>query len=464
MVVVDEYHHYGVDKTWGRAVLGLSCQFTLAMSATPERKNQDSAFGAPTVKVSYLSALQEEAVKQLVLHSYEYRVDAISINGEPISFTTTDVVDAAGSSDPGAIDDYIIKNKLRWSPKYISPLVSIPVERLLARRGGYPLQMIVGAMGCLHAKMVCEQIQSMFGEVLRVDWVGTGPNGRSNSDNEDVLCRFCPPKKAGVRRPEDVRLDVLVHVGMAGEGLDSVFVAEVVHLNPANITNANDQENGRAARRIPGAPKPLQTAFINVDSSSPYAEWSGKKIMQVFDRENGELPDDGDDESGSEPRSRNEDIPDEPFIIIADCRLENIDKGDPEVKGCADALVKAGPLDPTVLEDPNHPIWDAAIKLRHLELIERSKGQDGMSAMYQLRKSISDVVRTAASVAARMGSAGRFERSLVGDLCKRINSEMRKRFGHKIDDADEAELRERYRWVRRLVTTMHAEGLPPWLL
>lgn len=464
MVVVDEYHHYGIDKAWGRAALDLGAKFVLAMSATPERKNQDSAFGPPQVRVTYREAVKQKAAKTLRLHSYEYKVDAVTVNGEVVTFTTSEVVAAAGSDDPSAIDKYIVDRKLRWSPKYISPLVSIPIERLLARRRGVPLQVIVGAMSCLHANMVCEQIRTMFGDLLRVDWVGTGPHGRSDAENEAVIRKFCPPKVDGQRRHEDVQLDVLVHVGMAGEGLDSVFVSEVVHLNRASITNQNDQENGRASRRIPGAPEELQVAYINVDSSSPYAEWAGKKIMDVFDRENGEPPPDNEDDDGDEDGSRDPDeLPEEPTVVIADCTLQSIDKGDPEVRGCAEALVKEGRFDPSIMNDPQHPIWDAALRLRRLELQARAQGQDKMSTLYQLRESIRSAVGRVASVTVRTASKLRPQSSSIGDVCRRINSEMKSRFGSSVDKADEEGLRARYAWLKKLDAAVRKEGIPPWL-
>jgi superfamily II DNA or RNA helicase len=465
LVVVDEHHHYGIDKTWGRAVLEMPHHMLLPMSATPDRYKSDGAFGAPDIRIPYLRAVDEKAVKKLELHSYEYRVDAVTVNGEPVTFTTSTLADEVGSADPNAIDEYIVRKKLRWSPKYISPLLSIPAERLLARRGGYPLQMIVGGMGCLHARMVCDQFRSMFGDLLRVDWVGTGPHGRSDAENESIILKLCPPKVDGIRRPQDVKLDVLVHVGMAGEGLDSVFVSEVVHLNPANINNQNNQENGRAARRIPGAPEALQTAYINVDSSSPYAKWPGRKIMRVFDEPDDSPPEDeGSHEVAVEagPREPSE-LPEEPYIIIADCQLVNIDKGDPEVKGCAQAMLQAGNWDPAFLDDPNHWIWERALELRRRELRERANNLEGMSVLNQLRQTLNSAVGSTAAVGARVSAQGRFERSLVGDMKKRIYSEMRKRFGRRVEDADEAELRQRYQWVRSLHSSLLAEGLPTWL-
>ena len=62
-----------------------------------------------------------------------------------------------------------------------------------------------------------------------------------------------------------MRLDVLVHVGMAGEGLDTIYVSEIV-INPANKNNSNDQENGRGARYLPDV-----MATVNVETGSDYA-------------------------------------------------------------------------------------------------------------------------------------------------------------------------------------------------
>lgn len=465
MVVIDEYHHYGEEKAWARAALSLPAVFVLAMSATPRRRENDGAIADPTVCVSYLSAFREKAVKELHLHAYDYKVDAITVNGEMLSFTTGTLAEAAGPGD-GAVDRFMAERKLRWSPKYISPLVSIPVERLLRMRGGLPLQMIVGAMGCMHAEMVCDQIRSMFGDCLRVDWVGTGPHGRTDDENRRVIGQFCPPKKNGVRRPQDIDLDILVHVGMAGEGLDSVYVTEVVHLNPATVSNQNDQENGRAARRIPGAPEQVQIAHINVDSSSPYAEWSGSKVMQVFDRVNGDGPvdDDGADGVDAADREDRERLPDEPLIVIADCELRHIDKGDPEVQSILNtwaAKVQNGfaSLTPHDLEQ----MQQFAIATRRRELVEGASGMDLKSKMMQLRDSVNSAVGAVASLATRRIHGTKIEKSQIGETKRRIFCEIKKRFGQGIAQADEEELRARYEWVKNLERTLINEAVPGWL-
>jgi superfamily II DNA or RNA helicase len=296
MVTVDEYHHYGIDKAWGQVVTSLPYVFLLALSATPHRPSDDSAFGKPDIVVSYREAAKQGCLKPLVSHSYIYQIDAI-INGDIISYTTDDLISEVGSDSPDAIERYKIEKKMRWSPKYISPLVTHPIERMHNERlkTGYKLQAVIGAMCVSHAKMVCEQIETLYPE-LSVDWVGTGNNGRSPVENKAIIEKFCPPKDklTGQRSPT---LDVLVHVGMAGEGLDSVNVSEVVHLNKASINNSNNQENGRAARFLEGV-----SGHINFDSCSEYATcgYIGEKIMDAMDC----LP--PNDEVSEEIKERNE--------------------------------------------------------------------------------------------------------------------------------------------------------------
>ena len=471
MIVVDEHHHYAIDQRWGRAILDLNFQFLLAASATPYRKDCNGAFGPPKVIFTYLEALEEKAVKELVLHSFEYRVDAIAINGQVHTFTTSELHNEVGSSNPDAIDLFMVSRKLRWSPKYISPLVSIPIERLLSRRcaTGLPLQMIVGAMGCQHAQMVCEQIKSMFGDTLRVDWVGTGPSGRLDEANRVVLRQFCPPKIDGLRRPEDVELDVLVHVGMAGEGLDAVHVSEIVHLNPATINNQNDQENGRAARRLPGVVKnSQQKAFISVDSSSPYAEWTGTKIMSLFDAEQNAKPPDKDPIQETSQDDGYYPLPDVPMVYIAHCELTHIDRGDPEVRLWAKHIAAAAGFDGyAIVDDPAHPghepVMSRALQMRREELLSRAHGMDRMSILSQLKNDINLAIGKVALLAARTSVNGRFERSLIGDMKKRIYGGMLRQFREPVTEADEDGLRERYSWVKAVETSLLAKEIPPWL-
>jgi superfamily II DNA or RNA helicase len=455
MICVDEYHHYGVDKTWGRTVAQLerlpSCEFLLALSATPYRPDDDNAFGKPDITVTYRQAVNEKAVKPLECHGYTYRVDAID-NGDVVSYTTKELTEKAGDSSPEALER--VFKRMRWSPKYISPLVDVPISRMQRNRiaTGYKLQALIGAFCCSHAQLVCEQVRAMFPE-LSVDWVGTGTNGRSDAENRRVLSQFCPPKRDGKRHQSDIRLDVLVHVGMAGEGLDTIYVSEVIHLNPANRNNSNDQENGRAARYLPGV-----TGYINCETGTDYAkDFLGGLIELSFDTLPGENPDENaEDKPSVEPQLELPLLPDEPAIEIINCELIEINTG--EVARMAQALseVSGQPLDSPELQE------------KAIELYRRMRRQE--AERFNDRAVVeqwSEAVSGALSVVTRrtaqlMTTPGvRVDKSLIGDIKKRINSR-KKRFLGAID-RDVDNLKKHYNWIKSLENQLVEEGLPSWL-
>ena len=455
MICVDEYHHYGETKTWGKAVLALErlpqCKYLLAMSATPFRPDFDSAFGEPEVAISYREAVKEKAVKPMTCHSYTYKIDAIE-DGDVVSYTTGDIVDAAGDESQEALER--VFKKMRWSPKYISPLVDTPITRMLRERlaTGHRLQALIGAFCCSHAQLVCEQVQAMFPE-LSVDWVGTGPSGRSDSENRAVLNKFCPPKKNGKRDPKNIRLDVLVHVGMAGEGLDTVYVSEVIHLNPANKNNSNDQENGRAARFLPDV-----MAYVNVETGSDYAceEYLGRGIEKAFDMSPKEASEDD-----SEPTDFDEvgdwpELPEEPEIDIYDVTCIQINTG--EVERMEEAISKTTGLS---LEDPKvkKAAIDYYLEMRRKEAehfndrstVEQWKASVEQALSYVSRRVISQM----------MPNATRVDRSLSGDIRKRINSRKKRALGPV--DKDVALLKRHYNWLKQLESELIKGGIPQWL-
>ena len=459
MLCVDEYHHYGIEAAWGKSVKALPAEFTLAMSATPRRKNGDSAFGQPDIAVKYRDAVKECAVKPLVGHSYVYRLDLLDNEGDVQSVTTSDLYDMAGTNSPEKIDAFLITRKMRWSPKYVSPLVSVPIERMIGDRIKYgkPLQVIVGAMSVSHAEMVCGQIKGMYGDSLRVDWVGTGDNGRKPEVNRQIINKFCPPKdEHGKRNPT---LDVLVHVGMAGEGLDSIYVSEVIHLNAARWNNSNDQENGRAARYLPGV-----VGNINFDSSSEYAEkgYVGSAIMDAMDAEPPQNDDDEDETDEVKDRDYTE-LPDEPAIEIRNLELDHINSGDPRVAKMKTAIEG---ITGEVYDDPNHPMYQVAIDraIRAVKEMTRIESEqfNEESIVKQWQEQVGNATTKVTGLAIRILYADqRHEKSAPGDIKKRINSRKRREVGAVAPDIDVC--KAHYKWIKSLERELLNGEVPQWL-
>ena len=103
------------------------------------------------------------------------------------------------------------------------------------------LQILIGAMCCSHAELVCEQVKAhvdaLYPGQLTVDWVGTGPNGRSDNENRAIIRKFCPEKVDGTRRPEDIKLDIKKYVD------DSVYlVGTKGFVFSMDVTNMVDEK------------------------------------------------------------------------------------------------------------------------------------------------------------------------------------------------------------------------------
>ena len=463
-VTVDEHHHYGEEAIWGKTVKRLNSQFLLAMSATPYRKDQDNAFGTPDVEVLYRKAVSEKAVKPLRGHSYYYRIDLEdNETKEIISFTPGELIEEAGSRNEQALKR--ITREMRILPKYISPLVSEPLQRLLRNRLEFHpyLQAIIGCMWVDHAKNVCSQVRSMFPE-LRVDWVGTGPDGRD--DNAAVINRFCPPKDPINGRRPDPELDVLVHVGMAGEGLDTLLVSEIIHLNAATLCNQNNQECGRAARYLPDV-----VGNINFDSTTGYSTYTGPAIMDAMDMRqptpNHRDPSDQEHNDGSDDYRE---LPEEPLIHIHDIELHHIDSGHPDVQLMKRVFSTPGvaPFPGWNAEDiknPDHPIHEYAVIAYRNMRAKEAKEHDARSQELLMRKAANEAVgKVAGLVIKHHKRNGVFiERSMAGDIRKRINGKKARELG-RMNDADGLnELRAHYQWVRDLELDILREGLPQWL-
>jgi hypothetical protein len=461
MICVDEYHHYGFDCLWGKTVLALPRQFLLAMSATPYRPDDDSAFGPPDVAVSYRDAVKEGAVKPLTCHSYDYRIDALEENGEVSSYTISTIVDKAGSDSPNKVEK--IFRDMRWSPKYVSPLVEAPIERMMLHRietGHNKLQVLVGAMCCSHAELVCKQIKehidALYPGQLNVDWVGTGHNGRSDAENRSIIKKFCPDKVDGRRRPEDIKLDILVHVGMAGEGLDTVFVSDVVHLNTASLNNSNRQENGRAARFLPGV-----TGVIHVDSSSDFHEFVGPNVELSFDYNNTkEAEDDGEELVVHSQCTDIKDLPEEPNIRIYDMECIRIIKSEVEVM--AKAMIKVGNWSDDLLSNESF-IQKAEDMYRQMKHKELEDGND-RAIVAQWKEMVGTALGhvTTSAIRAIYGNKGRMPSSMAGEIKRKINTRKKREIGAV--DQDVALLKQHYQWLNALNRSLKDGDVPQWLL
>lgn len=461
-VVVDEHHHYGDDGQWADCIKRLPSAALLAMSATPNRHDGTDFFPDPSIVETYYAASKQGFVKKLSLHAYEYSVDAVTVDGRVVPFTTADIVEQSGSDSPDDIDRFMAARKMRWSPKYISPLVTFPLDRIIhLRTANIRSQMLIQAMSCSHARMVCEQVKALIPEYMSVDWVGTGPSGRTSQENEEVLEKFCPPKDriTGIR---PWTLDVLVNVGMAGEGLDTTDVTEVVFLTPANLTISNYQTIGRGARAMLCVGEIKPPCHVNVDTASPMAEYVGQKVMELFD-EDVVIEDEIPAGSGSGSADEYSELPDRMQVVIVDVRLTDI-KQEPMYRAIRDDVVSKTHQMPGFTEAVVEDLVEKGIQ----DYLARGNNQSSIIA--QKQQMVNAAVGKIAGLVIRrvMEASGiRPEKTFVGDVKKRINQKKKTLFG-SVEDASDETLDRQYQWLRELekqILLGHAlQGAPKWLL
>jgi superfamily II DNA or RNA helicase len=460
-VVIDEHHHYandGSEDGWTGKIRTLNHSALLAMSATPKRRDQADHFGDPTISETYKAAADAGYVKRLSLHAYHYTIDAVTIDGTVHQFSTESLAEAAGSESPDAIDAYMASRKMRFSPKYVSPLVTFPLDRLIDLRArGVRAQMLIQAMSCSHAQCIFDQVKALLPDGMTVDWVGTGPNGRSQDENDRVLNeQFCPPKNKLTKKRPWV-LDILINVGMAGEGTDCIDPTEIVFLTPANVSTSNLQTIGRGSRPMIIAHGDQPTCHVNVDSGSDMASYIGARVMDLFD-EDIDIPNTPDVDPPERKPSEYKELPERLGWMIADLRLVDI-RSEPMFKAVYETTRNSDQV------RSDEEIAAIAERACH-EYMNRTGNQTAIHAqkMDQIEAAVSKI---AGLIVRRMTANGmRIERTLVGDLKKRINGRKKHHMG-SVKEADDAGLDAHWEWLKKLEQSILLEhglnGVPSWL-
>jgi hypothetical protein len=298
------------------------------------------------------------------------------------------------------------------------------------------------------------QIKSMY-PYLSVDWVGTGRHGRSDKDNKEIVNQFCPPKDPDTEEREPPSIDVLVQLGVAGEGLDTQLCSEVIFLCSSKRSISDIQLCGRVARFLEYKGR-LIMGHINFDSSSDLRDYTGDR-MELFmdslppDYGMGEWEDDGmttGDDDGL--------IPEEPIVILSDVSLLRIDSDEVELWSKSKVY--------------QHLDDEQRIEIAAKDYLAR-KRQDAEklnpeSTLKQLQERLQDAVSVLVGLAIHKSHGeARIEKSRVGDLMRQVNT-MKARQCGKLDSKNETSLRRHYAWVQRTHTSLvntQPDRMPAWL-
>lgn len=438
MLAADEYHHYAQEKDWGKSLQRVcdNVRFSLAMSATPTRDGTGTIFGEPDLVVTYREAVDEKAVKKLWLRRYHYTVKATTGDGSEVEYTTDELRQQLDNEN---LSDFEERVGLRYSTKYIHPMILEPLLRLQDRRtaSGKPLQMLIRAMSCRHAKYICKVVQEVS-PGLRVNWVGSGPNGQPEHVNAAVIEQFVPP--AGV----DPQLDVLVQVQKVGEGSDSVMVCEIVDLSLANIDGASNQLKQfifRGSRVVPGLCEDQQYCNVNVPSDAKLAGLQqdenliGVSLMDWIDGDYSKAGAEADEEQP--PKDGEFNPAPEDFLSIVVRRSAELTELTDDMRGHFMKFVAN--MNGCVVESSSH--WDVENNPDHLEAAKRAylvvanthaTEMDSQAQLEQRAQKFDAEVRRLASHGAKIVSRStgiEVSGRLIGKLAMKINRYLKNKIG-----------------------------------
>lgn len=436
MLAADEYHHYATEQDWGKSlkrVVDIS-KFTVALSATPSRDGMPTIFGDPIISWSYREGVGERSLKTLKVASYNYGVEVTTGKGKKLRFTSDELREI--EKLPGGINTFQQREGLRYDIRYVHPVILEPLLRLsnLENATGFKFQMLIRAMSCAHARALCEQLRELQPNRV-IEWVGTGPDGRGDAENDEICERFVPPKNGQGRRP-DSDIDVLIQVGMAGEGFDCINVTEIVDLSLATLmgsANATKQFYKRGARWIHGSDPEHQLdpehqiCTINVPSDHPLSGL-GQSVMDWIDSNNGIPgfePDPPSDPNTNKPKPKS--IPDEWLSDIIDSvKLLEVRMDDPGFQRYTKTVEKVANIN---REDP-----EAMEFLRKMYQQFRDESTPKPSAQMQMARLRTKIANVVSDLALRTARNGKNPQELVdskitGSFQQRINGHLKQIFG-----------------------------------
>ena len=483
MLAADEYHHYAEGFDWGESIKRImnAATFTLATSATPDRDFVNTVFGDPNkiVSVSFRDALDEvpPALKNMSVTHYHYHVEMLDRDDDVVTFTTDQLRECAG--DASRVSKWETQKELRYSGRYIMPVLLRPLTRLVSRRlkTGQPLQCLIRAMSCNHAQMLYKQVKEIA-EGLTVDWIGTGINGRTEQENDEVKRRFCPEKNGngGRHAPE---LDVLVQVGMAGEGFDTIYVAEIIDLAVVAMegtANNTAQFLLRGSRAIPAIrdnqdPEIVRehVCYINVPSDHPLAG-IGKNIVEWLDDPRTPLeslknnPDECDVRDGEFDMDAVPEIPDLPAKdALQFVSLINVTRESEEflnfVKNANTAAMHTEGMRPWNMSDEQD--IEAAMDFFKVAYKKYEEKRTDQAYYDKLRDKIDIAIGQLARLVVMSRNRGSVITSELGSVKKKINSYFKGRYGERKALLDELELI--YRDIQMIESVIREGDYPVWL-
>lgn len=473
MIIYDEAHHLSEGQSWGPVCEErLRRVFTLYMSATPIRTDQQKLIGVPckstengetydaSVEVSLRNAVDEQAVRIPTGHIHSYYIDVVDGDSGTQMRLTTEGLAEEGITDTQRFSEYELRHSLRYCTEYVSDLLERALQTLNSKNlsgpghvlkpyhGEYLHQMLVFAMSLKHAESIVDVLLKL-GETS-VDWVGESRNAKQND--------------RAFKRFNSHNLKILVQVDKASEGFDNKRCSVLVFLHLVKSQTKIAQQIGRGMRRNGLLPFENDRLDIHCGSDTPIAAYVAELEQSV-----GEFKDRPETNGENEGEVQLFDIPDILVVGAQQYKTDHVMPSGVEVQGSEHQRKFAEkwniPISAVIqlIED------ESAILCSGNRLAATQKDVGESELRQQLAGQVNDAVGTLASNFVRVTNYNGTERraSVIGQVKVNIHKKWKSLsngIGHSGMSAEQ--FKAKLDWVRSIndmVRERNEERIPLWL-
>jgi superfamily II DNA or RNA helicase len=237
MVLVDEGHHTPAES-WQRIIEAFPDAKKAYLTATPFRGDGRPLYGERIYQYALKDAMRHGFVKRVV------KVDAVPARvtfhaeGETRDYTTEEIL--------AMRDETWFSRGIALSEACNRSIVEKSLQILIdRRRGGFPHQIIAVACSIPHARQVVALYRARGARATivhsKMEWA---------------------ERAARMDQFERGAFDVIVHVGLLGEGYDHPPLSIAAIFRPFRTLPPYAQFIGRTLRRLPGAPDAENVAHV----------------------------------------------------------------------------------------------------------------------------------------------------------------------------------------------------------
>lgn len=476
-VVADEGHHLSKEGKWSKALIELKSSVNLYVTATPIRHDRKQITGLnyrdrgegvfepiPTVSVSYLDAVHEEAAKIINVHPCYFFVDMEDREGNKKRVTSESLRQEGFEN----FNSFQAKKNMRLLDDYLSPILLEAVNALEAQLELHPdqHQMLVFAMNVSHAESVSRLLNKLTGDRNFSDWIGDGKDASRSQEEIDSI----------IKDYRDNKIKCLVNVDMVSEGFDNPRTSVLVFLHLVGSAMRTIQHIGRGIRRnrnIGLFSKDTCQIFASTDSPMlPIALGYQDEIDSLLDQKEVKERTTRDDAS-----AHLSSIPDLYVLGVQLDRVDNVSIGsesppsDLNLMGKGAAWLRSiGTSQSAIDAMPDEALVN--IGRQQKTNVPPRKKEEGQlfETMNSSRELELKEVNRAAGILARNVAILRMRHekselpmSIVGDTIHAIHREYKRIEGSGHDEMSPEELRKKYVWIQRINETLEIDGVPRWL-